>query len=65
MTSHRENQSNTIVLLMLLVLLSLVLVAGGGVFFWLQSLRAMQAKNEVERLELRAKAAALQKVQEQ
>ncbi len=56
--SHRENESNTIVLLLLFVLLFLVLVAGGGVCFWLQRLRAVQMINEVERVELRARAEA-------
>lgn len=57
--SRRENESNAITLLLLIVLLFLVLVAGASVFFWLQSLRAMEMRNQAERAELRARAEAV------
>jgi flagellar basal body-associated protein FliL len=58
--SRRENEANAIFLLLLFAVLFMVLVAGSGVFVWLQSLRAIQMRDEAERVELRAKAEAIQ-----
>ena len=57
--SRRENESNAIILSLLFVLLFLILVACASVFFWIQSLRAMEMRNRAERAELRAKAEAV------
>lgn len=54
--SGRKNDSNAITLWLLFVLLFLVIVAGASVFFWLQSLRALDLRNQVERAERRARA---------
>ena len=61
--SHRENESNAITLLLLFVLLFLVLVSCASVFFWLQSLRAMEFRNQAERVELRAKSEAVKAIE--
>ncbi len=58
--SRREHESNSITMMLLFTLLLLVLVAGASVFFWLQSLRAIEMRNQAERAENRAKAEAIE-----
>lgn len=55
---NREKEANPIVFVLLCFLLFLVLVFGVSVFFWLQSLRASQLRDQAERVELREKAEA-------
>ena len=53
---NREKESNPIIFVLLCFVLFLVLVSSASVFFWLQSLRARQLRDQAERVELRAKA---------
>ncbi len=55
---NREKESNPIIFVLLCFVLFLVLVSSVSVFFWLQSLRDRQLRDQVERVELRAKAEA-------
>ncbi len=56
--SHRENESYAAMLL-LVVLLFLILISSAGVFMWLKQLRAMDAREHADRMERRAKEAAI------
>lgn len=60
---NREKESNPILFVLLCFLLFLLLVSSVSVFFWLQSLRAMQLRDQAERVELRAKADAARMLQ--
>lgn len=55
---NREKEANPIIFVLLCFLLFLVLLSCVSVFFWLQSFRAMQLRDQAERAELRAKAEA-------
>ena len=55
---NREKEANPIIFVLLCFLLFLVLVSCVSVFFWLQSFRAMQLRDQAERAELMAKAEA-------
>jgi flagellar basal body-associated protein FliL len=55
---NREKESNPIIFVLLCFLLFLVLMSCVSVFFWLQSFRAMQLRDQAERAELSAKAEA-------
>ena len=55
---NREKEANPIVFVLLCFLLFLVLISCVSVFFWLQSFRARQLRDQAERVELRAKAEA-------
>ena len=56
--NHRANESYATMLL-LVVLLLLILISSAGVFMWLKQLRAMDAREHADRMERRAKEAAI------